>query len=82
MDNPIVIGCNYHTKWQSKPGMRFVLYEVREDRARLVTRNTNKDFWTYLCDLIFINSDYNINKAIKMIKKDSESFIVKEKVNA
>ena len=59
----IVVGCNYHTTWQSNKGMRFVLAEVKGDKARLQTRNTGKDFWTNVSDLIFIESDYNKRKA-------------------
>ena len=58
----IVIGCNYHTTWQSNNQMRFVLSEVVGERARLQTRISGKDFWTDLKDLIFIRSGYNIDK--------------------
>ncbi len=59
----IVIGCNYHTAWQRNKSMRFVLVEIKNDKARLQTRNTEKDFWTNIADLIFIESDYNKKKA-------------------
>jgi hypothetical protein len=59
----IVVGCNYHTKWQSVKSMRFVLAEVKDNKARLVTRNTKKDFWTNIDDLIFITTKHNIQKA-------------------
>lgn len=68
--NSIVIGCNYHTKWQAYSSMRFVLKEIKGDKARLVTRNTGKDFWTNVADLIFIMTDYNKNKAAKLILKE------------
>jgi hypothetical protein len=68
----IVVGCNYHTKWQSKKGMRFVLVEVKGDKARLQTRNSRKDFWTNLSDLIFIETDYNIAKAKVLTAPDSK----------
>jgi hypothetical protein len=61
--NSIVIGCNYHTKWQKDKGMRFVLKEINGDKARLITRKTNRDFWTNVSDLIFIMTKYNIDKA-------------------
>lgn len=67
--NPIVIGCNYHTTWQSDPKMRFVLAEVVDQRARLITRRTKKSFWTNVEDLIFIQSEHNIKKA-KNVKKN------------
>ena len=63
MSTLIVVGCNYHTKLQSKKSMRFVLVEVKGNRARLKTRNTKKDFWTNIDDLIFIESDWNKKKA-------------------
>lgn len=44
MDNPIIIGCNYHTTWQSHKAMRFVLAEIKGDKARLYTRRTKKIF--------------------------------------
>lgn len=65
----IQIGCNYHTKWQKKPGMRFVLVDVKDGMARLITRKTGKDFWTKVSDLIFINTSYNKFKAKRKAKK-------------
>jgi hypothetical protein len=62
----LIIGCNYHTKWQSHRNMRFVLKEIKGDKARLVTRNTNKNFWTDINDLIFIETNCNKNKAEKL----------------
>lgn len=59
----LVIGCNYHTKWQMSKGMRFVLAEIKGDKARLYTRNTKKEFWTNVSDLVFIETDYNKRKA-------------------
>jgi len=56
------IGCNYHTKWQKHKAMRFVLKEIKGDKARLITRNTGKDFWTNTSDLIFIETAYNNSK--------------------
>lgn len=54
METELVIGCNYHTTWQSHPAMRFVLVELKGDKARLKTRTSRKDFWTDIKDLIFI----------------------------
>lgn len=68
-EQSIVIGCNYHTKWQSHPAMRFELVEVDGNRARLITRNSGKDFWTDVSDLIFIMTPYNIGKAQALINK-------------
>lgn len=59
----LVIGCNYHTTWQSHKSMRFVLTEIKGEKARLQTRNSRKDFWTNLDDLIFIESRHNKQKA-------------------
>lgn len=67
-DNPIIVGCNYHTKWQLHKSMRFVLKEVKGNKARLITRRTRKDFWTNIDDLIFIQTKYNKNKAKELIK--------------
>lgn len=58
----LIVGCNYHTTWQSNKKMRFVLSEVKGNKARLTTRNTKKDFWTNINDLIFIETDYNKRK--------------------
>lgn len=69
VENPIVIGCNYHTTWQSDPQMRFVLDAVKGDKARLKTRKTRKSFWTDVKDLVFIQSSYNREKAKNLIKK-------------
>ena len=65
----LVVGCNYHTVWQSKKSMRFVLVELKGDRARLQTRNTGKDFWTNVSDLVFIETDYNKQKAEKTLNQ-------------
>lgn len=63
----LVIGCNYHTTWQSNKAMRFVLVEIKGDKARLQTRNTKKDFWTNTNDLIFIETKHNKQKANNLI---------------
>ena len=65
----LVIGCNYHTTWQSNKSMRFVLIEVKEGQARLKTRTTNKNFWTKVSELVFIESKYNKAKADRLTKK-------------
>lgn len=62
----IIVGCNYHTTWQKHKSMRFVLVEIKGEKARLQTRNTNKDFWTNIKDLIFIETKHNKQKAIKL----------------
>lgn len=66
MTKDLVIGCNYHTTWQSNKAMRFILAEIKGSRARLKTRKSKKDFWTDVEDLIFIESDHNKRKAIKL----------------
>lgn len=68
--NPIIVGCNYHTKWQSDKRMRFVLDEIKGERVRLKTRKTKKNFWTNKSDLIFIQSRYNISKAKRLNYKE------------
>ena len=65
----LIIGCNYHTKWQSNPAMRFILKEIKGDKARLATRVSKKDFWTDVSDLIFIETSYNKNKAERLKNK-------------
>ena len=65
-ENLIQVGCNYHTKWQSNKSMRFVLKEIKGDKARLITRNSRKDFWTNISDLIFIKTKYNYSKYAKL----------------
>lgn len=69
MENKLVIGCNYHTKWQSDKRMRFILAEIKGDKARLKTRNTRKDFWTNVSDLIFITTNHNKQKANQLINE-------------
>ena len=64
--NVLVIGCNYHTKWQNHPAMRFVLESVKDGSAILSTRTTRKRFSTSLSDLIFIESKHNIEKAKRL----------------
>lgn len=67
----LIIGCNYHTKWQSNKSMRFVLKEIQGDKVRLITRRTNKNFWTKASDLIFIETDHNKDKAKKILSKEN-----------
>lgn len=62
----IKIGCNYHTTWQLNKAMRFILVEMKDNKARLQTRNTKKDFWTNIEDLIFIQTKHNINKSKRL----------------
>lgn len=69
MENKLTIGCNYHTKWQSNKAMRFVLTEVKGNKALLKTRTTNKQFWTNVSDLIFIETKYNREKQAKLNEK-------------
>ena len=71
-ENPIIVGCNYHTKWQNDARMRFVLKEIKDGRARLVTRHTNKNFWTNISDLIFIQTNYNKQKALEIINSQNQ----------
>ena len=66
----IVVGCNYHTTWQSHRSMRFVLKEVKDSKARLITRGSGKDFWTDIESLIFIMSAHNMRKAKDILKKN------------
>ena len=67
---PLVVGCNYHTTWQSHRAMRFVLVEVKENMAKLETRRTHKSFWTKTDDLIFIKTDYNKRKKNNIAKQN------------
>ncbi len=66
--NQIVVGCNYHTTWQSHRSMRFVLTEIKGSKAKLETRRTRKTFWTDVSDLIFISSKYNKQKRRDILK--------------
>lgn len=65
-DRKIIIGCNYHLKWQSHKSMRFVLVDINGDRAKMKTRITKKEFWTDVSDLIFIETHYNNGKANRL----------------
>jgi hypothetical protein len=49
--------------------MRFILNEIKGDKARLATRVSKKDFWTNVSDLIFIETSYNKNKAERLKEK-------------
>ena len=68
----IVIGCNYHLKWQSNKAMRFILVEISDNRVRMKTRHTNSNFWTDKSDLIFIMSNHNIKKAKDIIQRQTK----------
>lgn len=69
-DQLIVVGCNYHTTWQSDKAMRFILSEVRGNRVRLTTRISKTSFWTNKSDLIFIDTEHNREKAEKILLKN------------
>lgn len=66
-EKSLIVGCNYHTTWQRYKGMRFVLIKINGTQATLKTRTTNRQFSTNVKDLIFIMTNYNINKANKII---------------
>jgi len=59
----LVLGCNYHTTWQSHKQMRFVLDDIENDKASLITRTSHKRFTTDVNDLIFIATAHNTRKA-------------------
>jgi len=65
-DQPIVIGCNYHTTWQDNKSMRFILTQVINNKCNLVTRTTRTDIWVDIDDLIFITTRHNISKGKKL----------------
>jgi len=69
-ENKLVIGCNYHTTWQSHRNMRFILTELKGDKAKLKTRNTMREFWTNTSDLIFITTTHNTQKALKLTQNE------------
>ncbi len=66
MTTRLVIGCNYHTTWQKYAGMRFVLTGINGTKAKMKTRKTNRRFETNISDLIFIETEHNINKANRL----------------
>ena len=68
-EKTLVVGCNYHTTWQSDKAMRFVLGELKGDKAVLYTRRTKKRFATNVKDLIFIMTHHNISKAKEILRK-------------
>jgi hypothetical protein len=74
-DVPLVLGCNYHTKWQSNKSMRFVLSRVviESGKAELITRRTKSRFWTDISDLVFIDSGTNRRKADRLLNHDADS---------
>lgn len=64
----LVIGCNYHTKWQSNKAMRFVLSEIIDsENVILKTRTTNKTIKAKTADLIFIQTTYNKKKSKRLL---------------
>lgn len=80
VETPIIIGCNYHTTWQKHKAMRFVLREVNGNKARLITRNTEKDFWTDLGSLIFITTSHNIQKGYRRLLKEGNKGIYEAQI--
>jgi hypothetical protein len=70
-ESSIVIGCNYHTKWQSDRRMRFILKSVSGDQVVLTTRWGKKDIPAKVSDLIFIMSCHNKNKAHRILTEAS-----------
>jgi hypothetical protein len=68
METKIIVGCNYHTTWQSNKAMRFVLAEDLGETVVLKTRTTNKRFTCKKSDLIWIDTHCNNNKAHRILK--------------
>lgn len=77
--HPIVLGCNYHTTWQSNKSMRFVLKSVNmaNNTAVMITRRTKKEFTTNINDLVFINSFKNQDKAYRLLNFDEDGRYLK-----
>lgn len=77
--HPIVLGCNYHTTWQSRSGMRFVLKSVnmQNGTAVMITRRTKKQFTTNINDLIFIDSSTNRDKRDRLANYDDDGKYLK-----
>ena len=73
---PLVVGCNYHTTWQSNKAMRFVLVAVRGNKSVLKTRTTGANFTTDTDSLIFIKTKYNNQKANKILSNGNEESII------
>ena len=65
----LIVGCNYHTIWQSEKSMRFVLVEFNKGMAILKTRNTRRIFKTEISSLLFITTSCNISKASDLTGK-------------
>lgn len=66
----LVLGCNYHTTWQSNKQMRFILQNIKNGTATLSTRTTGKQFTTHMDSLIFIESNHNKRKAADYLGVD------------
>lgn len=73
----LILGCNYHLKTASSNAMRFMLVELKEDKARLKTDKSKKDFWVDVNDLEFIESGTNLNKAYRLEKLAKQYIFVK-----
>jgi hypothetical protein len=67
----LIIGCNYHTKWQPDKRMRFILKSVSGETATITTRYGKKNIETNVSDLIFIMTDHNKAKAIRLTKDNN-----------
>lgn len=60
----LIIGCAYHTTWQSNKGYCFILSDIKDGKALLRTKNIKKQpFWTDVSSLIFIETPHNLHKA-------------------
>ena len=73
--NSLIIGCNYHTTWQSNKKMRFILKQVENDKAKLGTRTTKREFYTDVNSLLFILTDYNKQKALNIIETQKHKVV-------
>lgn len=73
----LIVGCNYHTRWQSKAGMRFVLksFDMATGKAVLLTRKTGRTFTTKINDLIFIDSAHNRAKAVGLTVNFNQAYL-------
>lgn len=70
--NPICVGCNYHTTWQTNKDMRFVLNKVEGNSCWLRTRTTGKHFTTLTKELKFIQTKHNYAKYLQKMSNGEQ----------
>lgn len=69
-EQSLIVGCNYHTTWQSNKRMRFTLKSVMGDKC-ILNSNNSGNFESQTNSLRFIMSEHNKQKAVNIVLNEN-----------